>query len=268
MFTQKPYPEDEVEYVLIGAGLPRTGTLSTMAALEIILPGRCHHMVRAAYLDKTDRNITHWKKAVAGELTQEEWRKFVRDERLSASVDYPTSLFWKDLVKVYPNAKVLLNDRDPVKWFQSVKNTVYELTKTRSKPFIAFNPLLQAISFIKGFQDVPKITLDAPTPLGEAWPKGICGAIESGEEESVRFFNEWKAEVIKEVSADRLLVYQVKDGWEPLCQFLNLPVPNEPFPNVNDTPAMKQNIRIQRNIAYGSWAVTFAFIASAAYYFL
>ena len=147
----KPLPEEEVEFILIGAGspfvghllifsagspfakcsllfispgLPRTGTMSTYAALEMILPGKCHHMARCwkgvffwwnsfnqdnnrVGTDRTSRNVSFWPKAVDGKVTEEEWRDFVRDERLSAGVDYPISLFWNDLVKLYPNAKVI-----------------------------------------------------------------------------------------------------------------------------------------------------------------
>ena len=119
----KALPSSEVEFVLIGAGLPRTGTMSTFTALEMILPGKCHHMARLMS-DKTDRNTTFWLRAVRGEVTDGDWRQFVKDERLSAGVDYPISLFWKDLLRIYPNAKVLLNDRDPVRWYKSVKNTI------------------------------------------------------------------------------------------------------------------------------------------------
>ena len=56
--------------------------------------------------DKTSRNVSFWRKAVAGEVSEAEWREFVQDERLSAGVDFPISLFWNDLVKIYPKAKV------------------------------------------------------------------------------------------------------------------------------------------------------------------
>merc|ERR1712071_504321 len=121
----KLLPAEEVDFVLIGAGLPRTGTMSTFTALEMILPGKCHHMVRAIG-DTTPRNRTLWLKAVKEKVTDDEWKQFIRDEGLSAGVDYPTSLFWKDLMRIYPNAKVLLNDRDPVHWYESVKNTILQ----------------------------------------------------------------------------------------------------------------------------------------------
>jgi len=271
VFHGKPFPKDEVEFVLIGAGLPRTGTASTRVGMEMILPGKCHHMARVA-ADQSDRNVTHWLKAVSGDLTDDEWKKFIKDERLSTGVDYPISLFWKDLMRIYPNAKVLLNVRDPVRWYQSVKNTILNLVAIADSPLMRYNPLMLAFFKIIGapnMADVPKKTCYAPvTLLGETWPKGMFGAVEDGETEAVRFFNAWKDEVIKEVPADRLLVWEVKNGWEPICKFLGVPVPKEPFPNVNDTSEQQKRISFMRRMIYGTWAVTIAGIASAAYLFV
>ena len=263
----KPLPSCEVDFVLIGAGLPRTGTMSTYTALEKILPGKCHHMARVG-TDKTDRNVTFWLKAVVGDVTDEEWRQFVKDERLSAGVDYPVSLFWRDLVRIYPNAKVLLNDRDPVRWYESVRNTILQVVGVSTGPLARFNPLLQLVMFVSGRGKVlvvPKTLCYAETALGSAFPRGMFGAVEDGQEEAVKFFNAWKAQVIREVPADRLLVWQVKEGWGPLCSFLGLPVPEEPFPNVNDTPSMLQRIGIIKKLVLGTWAVTAVGLASAVY---
>jgi len=68
---------------------------------------------------------------------------------------------------------------------------------------------------------------------------GIFEVIEAGKEASIEFFNEWVAEVKRSVPEDRLLVFQAKEGWQPLCKFLDLPVPEEPFPRVNDTNQLK-----------------------------
>jgi hypothetical protein len=50
-----------------------------------------------------------------------------------------------------------------------------------------------------------------------------------------RVFERHNRAVIAAVPASRLLVYQPGDGWEPLCGFLGVPVPDEPFPRLNDT---------------------------------
>ena len=114
-----------MEYVLIGAGLPRTGTLSTFTALEMLLPGRCHHMARTR--NSSDQEF--WTRASLGQLSDQDWSDFIRDSQLSASVDYPMSLFWRDLARLYPGAKVVLTVRDPVKWYQSVGNTIRQYSE-------------------------------------------------------------------------------------------------------------------------------------------
>ena len=96
-----------------------------------------------------------------------------------------------------------------------------------------------------------------------------------------RFFNAWKTQVIREVPADKLLVWQVKEGWAPLCkvgkfvrkciilfQFLGVPVPDAPFPNVNDTPTMLWRIKITQRVIAGTWALIMAGLAGAVYYVL
>jgi len=123
----KDEPNQDVEFVLIGAGLPRTGTLSsvsTQAALEMILPGKGAHgwtVVKCT----TGRNNTFWPKALDGEVDDEDWKEFISQEKLSAALEYPFSYFWRDLARIYPKAKILLTVRDPVKWYKSVKNTIY-----------------------------------------------------------------------------------------------------------------------------------------------
>jgi len=54
---------------------------------------------------------------------------------------------------------------------------------------------------------------------------------------------------------DRLLVYEVKEGWEPLCEFLGVEVPDEPFPRLNDTAEMRRRIRTVQAISLAVPAV-------------
>ena len=206
-----------------------------------------------------------------GDLTDTDWRQFVREEKLSAGVDYPTALFWKDLVRLYPNAKVLLTDRDPVKWYQSVKTTILEITRISCGPLSRFNPAMLLVKLFmgkSGVMEVARVVCKAETALGPDFPRGMFGAVEDGEEEAVRFFTAWKAQVVKEVPASRLLVWQVKEGWGPLCNFLGLPVPEEPFPNVNDTPEMLGRIVMMRRILLGTWAINAIAAGLVLYYFL
>ena len=72
---------------------------------------------------------------------------------------------------------------------------------------------------------------------------GVYGSIEAGKEASVEFFNKWAEEVKATVPKDRLLVFEAKEGWEPLCKFLNVPIPENPYPRVNDTASMLRMFR-------------------------
>ena len=254
---------EDVEFILVGAGLPRTGTLSTWTALEKLLPGKCHHMLRA-FTGKNDGAF--WTKASRGELSDEDWREFIRSERLSACVDYPMSLYWKDLATLYPNAKVLLTVRDPVRWYTSVKNTIRNIQVFMSSSLLAA-PLRMLQRFTGQSMAAADFTCWGPTHLGPRYPRGLFGVIDSGEETAVRFFNDWTAQVKAEIPADRLLVFEVKQGWGPLCQFLGLPEPEEPFPNVNDTAEQLDRMRKAKVLCTILWAVGAAGLGTAAYYF-
>ena len=74
--------------------------------------------------------------------------------------------------------------------------------------------------------------------------------IARGKDESIQFYKDWVQHVKDTVPKDRLLVFEVKEGWEPLCKFLNLPEPNEPFPRLNDTPSMLRKFLKIRIISY------------------
>jgi hypothetical protein len=260
--TGKEAPKDDVEFVLIGAGLPRTATMSTYTALEMILPGKCHHMARVVS-DKTRQNRDHWTRAAQGKVTDKEWREFIRREGISAGVDYPTSLYWKELMKIYPNAKVLFNDRDPVKWYESVKNSIFEVCKYGRG--VTNSPL----RLMPGGLDIANsISWQPPNgPLGAKYPRGMFGVVEAGQDTAVQYYKDWKEEVIRLVPKDKLLVWHPKDGWGPLCKFLGVPVPDKPFPNVNDTASMRANMKMLQRMKVLSWTVITAVLAAGAFLF-
>ena len=100
------------------------------AALEKVLPGRCHHMAKV-FRDPAPSEQQFWQRAQQGQLTDQDWLEFIRASRLSASVDFPLSLYWRDLARLYPRAKVVLTVRDPVRWFHSVRNTIREVNRLK-----------------------------------------------------------------------------------------------------------------------------------------
>lgn len=88
----------------------------------------------------------------------------------------------------------------------------------------------------------------------------MFGAVEDGEQTAVQYYNDWKEEVLKEVPADRLLISQVKEGWGPLCTFLGVPEPDQPFPNVNDTASIQAKLSMARKLKMLIWIVISLFI--------
>jgi len=255
------HQDTEVEFVLIGAGLPRTGTSSTFAALEQLLPGKCHHMLRA-FTGPNDSKF--WTLAGRGELGEEEWRQFIKTEGLSASVDFPMSLYWKDLVKMYPNAKVLLTVRDPVRWYISVKTTIRTMCWFMMESLSGLPMRLIGKLSGKNF-GTALFTCNAPTYLGAKYPQGLFGVVDAGEDTAVKFFNDWKEDVVQHVPADRLLVFEVKQGWAPLCKFLGVPEPDQPFPNLNDTKEQLDRLSRIKMFCFVMWSVAAAAVGTAGY---
>lgn len=186
---------------LIGAGLGRTGTLSLKLALEQLGHGPCYHM--AEVLMDPSRGQS-WVRAADG---QADWHSIF--EGFAATVDYPGCAFWRDLIQFYPSAKVLLSVRNPGDWFESTQQTIF--SEEQSKPMVQ--------SSLKEFFD---------KTVFETFGDRI-----HDRDYMIGAFQRHNDEVQSLVPPDRLLVYEVAQGWPPLCQFLGVPVPDSPFPRVN-----------------------------------
>ena len=130
-----------------------------------------------------DKEVTEfWREAQNGVLDEDLWRQFIETNSLSAGVDFPMSLYWKDLAKMYPNAKVLLTVRDPRKWYESVKNTILQVVN-----FVGFSwwalPIRMGLLNVRGGYErfLPgEFSCYAPTYLGARYPKGMFGAVMKG----------------------------------------------------------------------------------------
>lgn len=216
---------------IIGAGFGRTGTRSLKEALEILGFGPCYHMVEVF---EHPEHAPLWEAAARGEPVA--WKELLRDYR--ATVDWPGCTFYKELMEVYPDAKVLLSVRDPEKWYESVSSTIYQVSQ-RSRT--AFAPLLLLLlKFVR-----PGVGRGVPMVNQIVWRDTFHGRFEE-KAYAISVFNQHNEEVKRHVPPEKLLVYQVKEGWEPLCAFLGVPVPDMPFPHLNDrqtfpgTSAMRQ----------------------------
>jgi hypothetical protein len=192
---------------VIGAGFGRTGTLSLKAALERLGFGPCHHMLE---LIDNPEDIRLWRKAARGESV--DWDEIYRGYR--STVDWPGARFWRELAERYPAAKVILSTRDPERWYDSVLGTIHRAAMDDSPPASPVLAEMRAMS-----REV-------------VWD-GLFGGRFTDRDRSLRIFNDHIEAVRGRLPADRLLVYEVAQGWEPLCEFLGKPVPDEPFPRRN-----------------------------------
>jgi hypothetical protein len=193
---------------IIGAGMGRTGTASLKVALEALNMGHCYHMTEVL---KNPEYTQYWINAAEGNA---DWDKIYRG--YSATVDNPGCNYWKELSAYYPDAKVILTTRDANKWFDSTNETIHSVEFAR---------------FMKN------------SPFGEMVQKTMWDRMENrmqDREYMVEFFNKRTAEIIDSIDAERLLVYKVSDGWAPLCEFLDVPVPNLEYPRINSRNETKE----------------------------
>ncbi len=197
---------------VIGAGFPRTGTMSTKGALEQLGLGPCYHFVT---LFERPQDTAVWQAAAEGQAV--DWKALFAD--FQSLVDWPESVFYKQLMGLYPEAKVLLTVRDPEKWYESMKATVYIASRS-------FPP------------DAPQASLGRMIDT-LAWQGLFHGRFED-KEYAISVFERHNQEVKDSVPADRLLVWEVKEGWAPLCDFLGVAAPDAPFPHLNDSETFRQ----------------------------
>jgi hypothetical protein len=222
---------------LIGAGLPRTGTLSQKVALEMLGLAPCYHMVNVlADLEQ----VQQWRRALDGDG---QWDEIFEDSQ--ATVDWPGSYFYAELAEIYPGAKVLLSVRDAEAWERSMRETIWGMFYDD----ILIRDLSSArVRVDDGWRAYIEL-------MQEMWKRG--GLIDKGADttpESMRAAMERFNQQVKDtVPADRLLVWSVGDGWEPLCEFLELPVPDTPFPHLNDSKVFVDRIVDGALLALQEW---------------
>lgn len=209
---------------VIGAGFGRTGTASTKAALEILLGRPCYHMFEAlAHLD----HHPAWLAAADGDPSQ---LSAVLDG-YGATVDWPGCSLWRELMEVHPEAKVLLTVRPADRWWPSYRDTIHELMlQPLPDPAVDGQVLADMAHFGRVLT-----TRSFPAPYADQSP-----------EQLVDSYERHNREVVEGVPAERLLVYDVTEGWEPLCAFLGVPVPDQPVPSFNDRQAFRDLFGLDR----------------------
>jgi hypothetical protein len=208
---------------VIGSGFGRTGTLSLKAALEILGFAPCYHMEEVI---KRPFHTKLWQQIGRGKAVP--WEQIFHN--FQATVDFPASVFYRELFDTYPNAKVVHTVRDPERWYKSTAETIYQAAA--NFPFW-----------------VPKII----PPLGWfidlqerlIWQKIFNGRF-LDRDYAIEVFNQHTATVRQHIPPENLLVFEVKEGWEPLCAFLNVPVPDIPFPHINDRETILRRFKLMQ----------------------
>lgn len=214
---------------VIGAGFGRTGTLSMKAALETLGYNKCHHMLEV--MSNGDQ-VNWWHDITIGK--DPNWDAIF--EGFTASVDFPSSIFYKELAEKYPEAKVVLTVRDFDKWYKSANETIYAISN----------------AFPGWIKLIPRVRKTAEMANGLIWEQFFQGKFED-RAFAEKLFREHIENVKASIPAERLLVMEVKEGWEPLCAFLGQEIPDEPFPHVNETADFKKRIRMLERLAYVPW---------------
>jgi hypothetical protein len=187
---------------VIGAGLGRTATFSLKFALEHLGFGPCYHM--SEVFADTRRAVPLWLDAIDG---RPDWNAIFAG--FHSTTDYPACNYWRELAAHYPRAKVVLTVRDADAWFDSVTETIFSDGMQGSLRGSPTGDMMQGLIF-DVFGD----------RIGD---RGYM----------TDWFVRRNNQVIDSLPPERLLVYSPKEGWEPLCAFLGVPVPAEPFPRVN-----------------------------------
>ena len=225
---------------LIGAGLGRTGTKSLQSALNLLGVGPCYHMTE--FLEHP-AHAPYW--TAAGDGKAVDWRHFLRDYQ--STVDFPGCAFYKELMSAFPDAKVLLSVRDEERWYDSCLETIYGISHTWPMSWIG--PYMPRIGTITKFAE--KVI----------WQSMFAGRF-LDRSFAIARFKQHSEEVIRHVPPDRLLVFDVKEGWEPLCAFLGVPVPPVPFPKLNDAAEFKRRIRKIQVVQIAALGVLVAIVVS------
>ena len=197
--------------------MPRTGTLTQKIALEMLGLGPCYHMVDVlADLEQAPL----WERALDG---RGPWEEIFAD--YNSTVDWPGGYFYRELIDVYPEAKVLLSVREPRAWEASMRQTVWAVRHGESLIRLLSSAQAHVNPAWQGFLNmIDRLVWGATFGAGHETAEQLI--------ETMLHHNE---QVERDVPAERLLVWRVEDGWQPLCEFLEVPVPDSPFPHVNDT---------------------------------
>lgn len=208
---------------VIGSGFGRTGTMSMKHALEELGMGPCYHMEEVM---RTPGHVAMWHDIGRGRPA--DWQRLFSG--YGSAVDFPASVVYQELMEAFPDAKVVHTVRDPERWYESTLETIYQ-GRTLVPRWMQ-----RLVPFTGRFADMVDLMV---------WDRVFEGRFEDRAYALARF-DEWTDEVIATVPPERLLVFDVRDGCEPLCAFLGVLQPAGEFPRVNDRESILRRFRVIR----------------------
>ena len=206
---------------VIGAGPGRTGTMSLKHALECLGYEPCHHM-RVCFENKEQ---TQWFLEAANGKTVD-WHLIFSG--FEAAVDWPAAAYYAELLKSFPEAKVVFSYRPPEEWYRSVSETI----------FLVASSIPSWIRFL--FPHANRLALMIEHTV---WQNELGGKFQD-RECAINFFKQRLEDVKKTVPSKNLLIHDATDGWKPLCDFLRVDVPDIPYPKLNESVKIKRLLRV------------------------
>ncbi len=207
----------EMSIEVIGAGFGRTGTLSLKYALEKLGFDRCYHMLE---VQNDPAHVQIWRDAAAG--VEPDWHQLFQGYK--ASVDWPSCNYWREQMAAFPDAKVILSRRDSEMWYASIMNTIWRVTQFGAE------------------QQDPRARVGADMAYEVIWDAVFDRRMDD-KDHVIACYEAHNQQVIDEVPDDKLLVYEPGQGWQPVCEFLGVPIPDEDYPRVNTTEEFTERWR-------------------------
>jgi len=213
---------------VIGAGFGRTGTTSLKAALEALGFGSAYHMTEVF---THPEHVGFWEAARRGERV--DWEAFFSG--YGVAVDWPACAFYGEMMEAFPEAAVILTVRDPERWYESTLSTIYRIRKVSAGPAPVRLAFALAGLFAPGVTGIARLADEI------VWNDTFDGRFED-RRHAIETFKRHNDQVRRRVTPERLLVYDVREGWSPLCDFFGVEAPDRPFPHLNDTREMRRRL--------------------------
>jgi hypothetical protein len=213
---------------VFGTGQGRTGTTSLKNALEHLGFGKCYHMFE---LLSHPEQVVYFEKAERGEEVN--WDELFQGYH--SACDFPVVRYYKQILERYPDAKVIHTTRDPESWFKSVTNTIFWVVKPSPGRMLRMMIRLPFSSTLRKRLKVLK--------FNGMMVNKVFGNDLKDKAKVISVYNQHNDEVLRTIPKEKLLLYDVKSGWEPLCNFLGVPVPSIPFPKSNSTDEFVHNVK-------------------------